>query len=69
MSGIVIRLYRQNFVLLTVHPGVIIVNNQLDEQFFMHIYFYSLHVSGSHVPITRRIIVSMRQIVYVTLRR
>jgi len=32
------------------------VNNQLDAQcFFMYVYFYSLHVSGSHVPIIRRI--------------
>jgi len=33
------------------------INNQLDAQFFFHIYvyFYSLHVSGSHVPIIRRI--------------
>ena len=33
----------------------------------MCVYFYSLHVSGSHVPIIRRIIVSMRHLVYVTL--
>jgi len=35
---------------------IIFVNNQLDAQlFFMYVYFYSLHVSGSHVPIIRRI--------------
>jgi len=55
------------YVLLTVHPGMILVNNQLDAQFLMYVCFYSLHVSGSHVPITRRIIVSMRHLVYVTL--
>jgi hypothetical protein len=34
----------------------IFLNNQLDAQFFfMFVYFYSLHVSGSHVPIIRRI--------------
>jgi len=34
----------------------IFVNNQLDAQFFfMYVYYYSLHVSGSHVPIIRRI--------------
>jgi len=32
-------------------------------------YFYSLHVSGNHVAIIRRIIVSMRHLVYVTLCR
>jgi hypothetical protein len=43
-------------VLLTVHLGTIFVNNQLDAQFlFMYVYFYSLHVFGSHVPIIRRI--------------
>ena len=44
------------YVLLTVRLGIIFVNNQLDAQlFFMYVYFYSLHVSGSHVPIVRRI--------------
>jgi len=44
------------YVLLTVRLGIIFVNNQLDAQFFlMYVYFYSLHVSGSHVPIIRRI--------------
>jgi len=34
----------------------IFVNNQLDAQFFLvYVYFYSLHVSGSYVPIIRRI--------------
>ena len=35
---------------------IIFVNNQLEAQFFsMYVYFYSVHVSGSHVPIIRRI--------------
>ena len=35
---------------------LIFVNNQLDAQlFFMYVYFCSLRVSGSHVPIIRRI--------------
>jgi len=45
----------------------ILVYNQIDAQFFMYVYFYSVHVSGSHVPIIRRIVVSMRYLVYVTL--
>jgi len=49
---------------LTVHPGMILVNNELDAQFFMYIYLYSLRVSGSHVPIIRRVTVSMRRLVY-----
>jgi len=53
------------YVLLTVHPGMILVNNQLDAQFFMYVYFYALHVSGSHMSIIRRIIVSVRHLVYV----
>ena len=40
----------------------------LDAQFFMYVYVYFLHVSGSHVPIIRRIIVSVRPLVYVTLK-
>ena len=49
-----------------MHPGMIPVKIQLDAQFFMYIYFHSLHVSGSHVPIIRRIIVSMRHLFYVS---
>jgi hypothetical protein len=46
----------QFFVLLNVHLGIILVNNQLEAQFFfMCVNFYSLHVSGSHVPIIKRI--------------
>jgi len=52
-----------------VDTGMILVNNQLDAQFLMYVYFYSLHVSGSHVPIIRSINVSMRYPVYVTLCR
>jgi hypothetical protein len=49
--------YNDFYVLLTArHLGIIFVNNQLDAQFFfMYVYFCSLHVSGSHVPIIRRI--------------
>jgi len=55
------------YVLLTVHLGIMFVNNQIDAQFFfMYVYFYSLHVSGSHVPIIRRII-SIRHLVYITV--
>jgi hypothetical protein len=44
-----IRAVRNNFC-------VIFVNKQLDAQlFFMYVYFYSLHVSGSHVPTIRRV--------------
>ena len=39
-----------------MHLGIILVNNQLDAHFlFIYVYFYSLHVSGSHVSIIRRI--------------
>jgi hypothetical protein len=45
------------YVLLTVqHLGIIFVNNQLDAQLFViYVYFYSIHVSGSHIPIIRKI--------------
>jgi hypothetical protein len=39
-----------------IYVALIFVNNKLDAQiFFMYVYFYSLHVSGSHVPTIRRI--------------
>ena len=42
-----LRLSTVFYVLLTVHLGIIFVNNQLDAQFFfMHVYFYSIYVSG-----------------------
>ena len=56
------------YVLLIVHPGFILVNSQLDANFFMYVYFYSLRVSGSHVSIIRRITVSI-YLVYITLCR
>ena len=63
------RINAEFYVLLNVRAGTILVNNQLEAQFFMYVYFYSLQVSGSHVSIIRRIIVSMCHLVYVTLCR
>ena len=60
-------LFPEFYVLFAVFPSVILLNNKLDAQLFIHVYFYSLHVLCSHVPIIRRIIVSMRHLVYVTL--
>jgi len=61
---------RAFFVLLTVRLGIIFVNNQLDVHFFfIYVYFYSLHVSGSMCPSSGEIIVSIRHLVYVTLYR
>jgi len=42
---------------------------QQTHNFFLYVYFYSLNVSGSHVPIIRRIILSMRYLVYINLCR
>jgi len=40
---------------MTVHLSIIFANNQLDAQFFvMYVYFYSRHVSSSHMPTIRR---------------
>jgi len=57
------------YVLLTMHPVMILVNNQLDAQYFM--YFISILYMFRAVmcPIIRRIIVSMRHLVYATLCR
>jgi hypothetical protein len=44
------------FVLLTVHLGIIVVNDQLDAQFFfLYVYFNPLHVSSNLVLTIRRI--------------
>jgi len=45
------------YVLLTVHLGIILVNNQLDALFtlFKYVYFTSVHVSSNPVFIIRRI--------------
>ena len=44
------------YVLLTVHLGTILVNNQLDAQFFfLYVYFSSVRASRSHVLIIRRV--------------
>ena len=44
------------YLLLAVHLGIILVNNQLDAQFFfVYVYFSSLYVSSTHVLIIRRI--------------
>ena len=57
-------------VLLALHLGIKLLNNQHDAQFFfMYVYFYSLHVSDSYVTIIRRIILSIRHLVYVTLKK
>ena len=52
---------RTFYILMTVHLGIIIINNQLDAQFLLYIYIYiyiyffiyfdSLHVSSNLVLI------------------
>jgi len=46
-TQLVTKGYSEFYVLLAVHPGLILVNNA---QIFMYVYLYSLHVSGSHLP-------------------
>ena len=40
-------------VLLTMHLGIILVNNQLEQFFSVYVYFDTLHVSSNHVLITK----------------
>ena len=55
---------------LTVYLGIIFVNNQPDAKlFFMYVNFYFLQFSDSYFSIIRRIIVSLRHLVYVPLCR
>jgi len=62
-----LQLVSEILCFIDIHPGMILVNNQLHAQFFMYVYFYSLHVSDNNVPIIRRIIVSKRHLVYFTV--
>jgi len=57
------------YILLTEHLGMILVNIEFDAQFFMYVYFCFLHVSVSHVPIIRTIIVPLQHLVYFTQYR
>jgi len=45
------------YVLLSVHLITFFVNDQLEAQFFFHIFVYSnsLHVSSNQVPIIKRV--------------
>jgi len=53
---LLVSVYQMCLCAFSQGPNGILVNNQLDAQFlFIYVYFYSLHVSGSHVPIIRRI--------------
>ena len=70
-EGVGVTKFRKATVSPTVNPKRYTgpVNIQPDAQFFVCMfYFYSVHVSGSHVPIIRRIVVSMPHLVYVTLK-
>jgi hypothetical protein len=55
------------YELLTVHLGSVLGKNQLDTQFFfIYIYYNSLHVSRTPVPIIRRInCINMISAIYV----
>ena len=43
------------YILVTLHLGIIPINNQLDAQFLLYNYFDSLHVSSNLVLIIRRV--------------
>ena len=57
-------------VLLTVHLGIIFVNNQLDAQFFFFCIFISIlyMFRTAMCPSSGELIVSIRHLVYVTLK-
>jgi len=52
-----VKTLQTSYISLTVHLGIILVNNQLDALFsvYLFIYFPSLHVSSNPVLIIRRI--------------
>jgi hypothetical protein len=54
--GVIPTWYPPFYVSLTMHLGIILINNQLDAQFlFAYVYFTCLHVSRTHVLIISRI--------------
>jgi len=56
-------------VLLTVHIGINLVNNQLDAQFFSCIFISILYMFRTAMcPSSGELIVSIRHLVYVTLK-
>jgi len=57
------------YVLLTVHLGIIFVNNQLDAQFFF-MYISILYMfRATMCPSSGELIISIRHLVYATLYR
>jgi hypothetical protein len=63
-----LRVYKIFYILLTVHLGIILVNNQPDAQFLFHICFISIlyMFRASTCPLSGELIVSIRHLVYVT---
>ena len=59
------------YALLTVHLGIIFVNNQLDAQFFFSCMFISIlyMFRAAMCPSSGELIVPIRHLVYVTLYR
>jgi len=44
------------YALLTVHLGIVLVNNKLDTQFFfLYVYFYYIHIWSNPVLFIKRI--------------
>ena len=73
MFSLVLRMILASFslyVLLTVHLGIIFVNNQLDAEFFPCTYISILYMFRTAVcPSPGELIVSIRHLVYVTLKK
>jgi hypothetical protein len=58
------------YILLTVHLDIILVNNQLDSQFFSCMFISILYMfRAAMCPSWGELIVSVRHLVYVTLYR
>ena len=60
---------QENFSYSFLRPEQFLVNNQLDEQFLCIFISILYMLRSSHVPIIRKIIVSMGYLIYVTLCR
>ena len=58
------------YIMLTLHLGIIFVNNQLDAQFFSCMFINILYIfRATMCPSSGELIASIRHLVYVTLYR
>jgi len=62
--------FEKFYILVIVHLGIILINNQLDAQFILYIFISILYMFRANLcSSSGESIVSVQHLVYVTLRR